>query len=351
MKGQTARALITFAFAAALLYMTSGFLVPLMIGAMIALLLHPLYDYLIERKNWGPGLTAALLTFGVTVLLILPATLLSIRGVRFAASRFEAWKDSPFFNGPGGDASLLESVTQIPLVSRAIAWTADILRMDQSDIIESIGGVLKGFGLRAADIATTILSSLPTIGVGLFLLILGMYFFLTDGHRIARFGRTNSVYPEEQTDEIAKKFKELCRSVLLASLVSGFVQTLIYVLAAAIGHVGNLGVVGFTVFLASFIPVVGGSPVTFGIATYYLLAGERTTGIILLVAAFLASVSDNFVRPIVLKGGANLHPLIAIVAVFGGLQVFGFSGVFLGPILAGMFFVFLEAQVQSRSSD
>ena len=350
MTARQARILIALFFGFAFLYLVWGFFTPLMLGAAIALLLHPVFDYLTFRKNWRSEWAAAGLTLGVTVLLILPATLLSIRGVRFTAARFEGWRDSPFLNGPGGDASLLESVTQIPFVSRAIAWTADALRMDQTDVLDSIGGVLKNLGLKAADILTSVLSSLPTLGVGIFILVLAIYFFLADGHRVSRFVRTNSVFPEEQTEEIFRRFSDLCRAVLLASIVSGMVQSFIYLLGGAIAGASDLVVLGFTVFIASFIPLVGSAPITFGLAAYFLLSGQKFTGFVLLGAAFLASVADNFVRPIVLKGGANLHPLIAVISLLGGLQIFGFAGVFLGPILAGMFFVFLDAFVKSREA-
>jgi predicted PurR-regulated permease PerM len=351
MTGRQARILITLLFGGIFAYLAWGFFIPLTLGAAIALLLHPVYDFFVLRKNWRSEIAAALLTFGVTVLLILPATLLTIRGVRFAAGRFAEWKASPFLNAPGGNASLLDSVSQIPFVSRGIVWTAEMLRMDQSDIIDSIGGMLKNLGLRAADFVTTVLSSLPTIGVGLFLLILGIYFFLADGDRVARFFRANSVFPEEQTEEIFDRFGQLCRSVLLASLVSGLVQSVIYLIGGVIGGGSNLVVLVFSVFLGSFIPVVGASPITFGLAAYFIISGQRFLGFSLLVAAFIASLADNFVRPFVLKDGANLHPLIAILALLGGLQVFGFAGVFIGPILAGMFFVFLEAQMKARESE
>jgi predicted PurR-regulated permease PerM len=349
--GRQARILVTLLFGCALIYVAWGFFVPLMLGAAIALLLHPLFDYLVARKTWRADLAAAVLTLSVTLLLILPATLLTIRGVRFATARFSAWKDSPFLNGPGGDASLLDSVSQIPIVSRSTAWIADVLRMDQADVVDSIGGMLKNLGLHAADFLTAILSTLPSAGLGLLLLILGIFFFLSDGHRVSRFFRTNSFFPNEQTEEIFNRFGDLCRAVLLASLVSGLVQAVIYLIGGAIGGVSDLVVLGFSIFLASFIPVVGAAPITFGLAAYFILSGQRFTGFTLLIAAFVASVADNFVRPIVLKGGANLHPLIAIVALFGGLQTFGFAGVFIGPILAGMFFVFLDAYGKTRHLD
>ena len=351
MTGRQARIAITLVFGLIFFYVAWGFFIPLMLGAAIALLCHPIYDFLVVRKSWRADLSAALLTFGVTVLLILPATLLTIRGVRFAAAQFTAWKESPFLNAPGGDASLLESVIQIPIVARGVDWTAGALRMDQADVLDSVGGMLKNLGLRVADLATAILSSLPSVAVGLFLLVIGIYFFLADGARVGRFFRVNSMYPDEQTQEIFDRFAGLCRAVLLASLVSGLVQAVIYVIGGAIGGVRNLVVIAFSVFLASFIPVVGAAPITFGVAAYLFLTGATFGGFALLIAAFVASVADNFVRPIVLKGGANLHPLVAIVALLGGLQIFGFAGVFIGPIIAGMFFVFLEAHSKTRHLD
>ena len=57
----------------------------------------------------------------------------------------------------------------------------------------------------------------------------------------------------------------------------------------------------------------------------------------MIVVGLMVATVDNFVRPIFLKGSGNLHPLVAFVAAFGGLQAFGFIGVFLGPIIAGLF--------------
>lgn len=351
MTSRNARVFITLFFGILLLVVSYGFFVPLILAAAIALLLHPAYDYLTLKKSWKTDLVAGLLAFGVTVLFILPVTLLSIRGVRFLAARFQAWKESPFLEAPGGDATLLQSITRIPGVSSLLVRVSDLLHMEEADLVDSVGSLLKSFGMRAAEVVTTGLSSLPSFLIGVFLLILGIYFFLADGDRVIRFFRVNSFFPEEQTEEIFHRFKGLCRAVLLASLVSGLVQALIYFLAGAVAGVDDLLVLGFLVFIGSFIPVVGAAPLTFGLAFYYIFTGLKFEGFTLLVAAIIASVADNFVRPVVLKDGANLHPLIAVVALLGGLRVFGPAGVFIGPILAGMFFVFLDAYVKSRHID
>ncbi|RYZ70848.1 MAG: AI-2E family transporter, partial [Proteobacteria bacterium] len=57
--------------------------------------------------------------------------------------------------------------------------------------------------------------------------------------------------------------------------------------------------------------------------------------------------SDNIVRPYVLKGGAEMHPLIGFVAAFGALDMIGFYGLFIGPIVAGLFFTLLPMVAKS----
>ena len=73
---------------------------------------------------------------------------------------------------------------------------------------------------------------------------------------------------------------------------------------------------------------------------------DRNAALVLLVAAMGVSLVDNVVRPWVLKGTGNLHPFLAFIAAFGGLQVFGFAGVFLGPILAGLCVTLLTSESQ-----
>jgi predicted PurR-regulated permease PerM len=48
--------------------------------------------------------------------------------------------------------------------------------------------------------------------------------------------------------------------------------------------------------------------------------------------------SDNVVRPWVQSSQTQLHPLLAVLGIFGGLELFGASGIVLGPIIAAMAF-------------
>jgi predicted PurR-regulated permease PerM len=63
---------------------------------------------------------------------------------------------------------------------------------------------------------------------------------------------------------------------------------------------------------------------------------------VLLAVGVVAGASDNVVRAYMLRGQAAMHPLVGLVAVFGGISMFGILGVFIGPILAAMFIALLK---------
>jgi predicted PurR-regulated permease PerM len=204
--------------------------------------------------------------------------------------------------------------------------------------------------VNAAQALGTFLTQLPSYGLGLGILLMATYFFLADGRAIGRWLRDHSVLDAHSTEKLIRSFTGACRSVILAGVASGLGQTFIFTLTAWIVGRTQVATLGLALFFASFIPVVGASPITFGVALHEFLTGNRSAAIALLAAAIAASFVDNVIRPWVLKGGANLHPLLGFLGVFGGIHLMGFAGVFLGPILLVLAGAVLEALSSKRQN-
>jgi predicted PurR-regulated permease PerM len=62
----------------------------------------------------------------------------------------------------------------------------------------------------------------------------------------------------------------------------------------------------------------------------------------MVACGLLAGLVDNFVRAMILKGRSKMHPLVSLVAIFGGIEMFGIMGIFLGPILAAVLIALLQ---------
>jgi predicted PurR-regulated permease PerM len=66
-------------------------------------------------------------------------------------------------------------------------------------------------------------------------------------------------------------------------------------------------------------------------------------GTVLLVVALIAGTLDNFLRPFLIRKGADLPLLLIFVGVIGGLVAFGLIGIFIGPLVLAVSYKLLEA--------
>jgi predicted PurR-regulated permease PerM len=87
--------------------------------------------------------------------------------------------------------------------------------------------------------------------------------------------------------------------------------------------------------ITALIPFVGASAVWIPAALYLFFVEERTLAAVLLAAygAGIVSVADNVIKPLVLHGQSNLHPLLALLSVLGGVQALGPIGILVGPMV------------------
>ena len=75
--------------------------------------------------------------------------------------------------------------------------------------------------------------------------------------------------------------------------------------------------------------------------------------ILLAWGAGVVGLVDNLVRPWIVSGRVQLHPLYVFFALLGGVQVFGIIGLFAGPVilsLATALLGMLEEDMKLRTS-
>jgi predicted PurR-regulated permease PerM len=101
--------------------------------------------------------------------------------------------------------------------------------------------------------------------------------------------------------------------------------------------------------LAAPIPFVGAALIWLPASLYLILFDNRFWPGVFLAIYGLAVVSmiDNIIKPFVLQGRTNLHPLLALLSVLGGVQALGPIGIFVGPMAV----IFLQAALLMLQSE
>jgi predicted PurR-regulated permease PerM len=80
-------------------------------------------------------------------------------------------------------------------------------------------------------------------------------------------------------------------------------------------------------------------------------SGQTLWGTVLLAFTIVAVTMDNFLRPYLIKKGADLPLLLIFAGVIGGLVAFGIIGLFIGPVVLAVTYTLLGAWVGGTKDD
>lgn len=115
-------------------------------------------------------------------------------------------------------------------------------------------------------------------------------------------------------------------------------------LIAGVPHAGLITAFAVVFCLAQMGPQI---PLFFGVGWLYS-QGQNTVATLFLVWSLGLGLLDNFLRPFLIKKGANLPFLLIFSGVVGGFLAFGMIGLFIGPVILGITFDLLKAWVNQK---
>jgi len=290
----------------------------------VAFTLDSLYQMLVARA-WRPWL-AALTSVSVATLGIFGAAtamgyLLISRGVAMAGALLESL-------GPDGPARAF--------ILRTSASFPRALQVES--LIGRLRGAAAGLAERAGMIAGAIANA--TFGgllTGLFM-VLTMYFVLRNWPLLVR--RAEEVLPlhPRHTRALLEEFRVVGRTTLLGTVVTGVVQGGLATLGYWVLGVPEPAFLGAATGVASLLPAVGTMLVWVPAGLFLVATGHAAKGVAELAYGLVVvvGVSDYLVRPKLVGAHGDMPALLMLIALLGGLEVFGIIGLVLGPVLMAL---------------
>lgn len=168
-----------------------------------------------------------------------------------------------------------------------------------------------------------------------FIFAVALYYFLADGPALIE--GTYRLIPVQQDyqRELFEEFGKVVRSVVLATFLAATAQGIATTFALALCGFDHLILLLIVAIVASLIPLAGTWLVWVPCAVVLVAKGQYFAAFMLSAwGSIVVGTMDNVIRAYVLNNDTKLHPLLALLAVLGGLQVMGIWGVFIGPIIA-----------------
>jgi predicted PurR-regulated permease PerM len=155
---------------------------------------------------------------------------------------------------------------------------------------------------------------------------------------VRRFGRRLA---DEQGDRMVVLAGQAIRGVALGVIVTALLQSALGGIGLAIVGVPFAGVLTAIMF-ALCIAQLGPILVLLGATAWAYASLGAGWGTFLLVWSLVVGLMDNFVRPVLIRRGADLPLLLIFAGVMGGLVAFGIVGIFVGPVVLAVAYTLLD---------
>jgi predicted PurR-regulated permease PerM len=326
------------AFVLAFAYVCRELLLPVALGGIFAVVLSPLHSRLGRSLGRASRAAPALVTLGVLVVVVTPITWMTWEAV-VAANELLA-SGAIGRAGDFGERSFRELA----------AWVG-IDAGDDAAVSEAVTGLFGRVSNAAGSVVAGELRALPTYMTELFLITLSFYYYLRDGGSLLAWLRRISPTGPRESEQLLYGMRHAIHGTVLGMFVVGLAQGGVCLIALLALRIPGAFLWGGVAAICSVLPVVGTAPVTVGAMIYLFAAGRPGGALAMLAVALFIAAIDNVIRPWVQSSHARTHPLLELLAIFGGLAALGPSGLFVGPVLAAMALWAIDGASRRPSGD
>lgn len=312
-------------------YLALEYLLPVFMPCILGILLAWLVVWIsgkLRCKNRVFRIILSVLIYGVVGLLIV---LLAVKGVN-AISGLIQWLPQVY-----------EKKLQ-PLVMLVYNWGVDTLEHLDPALLSALESVVESLlsGLKnlvslisgfAVNLVSGLATGIPSLIFSLLTMIFSTIFVVADYERISSFA-------SQHVPQIVKTVLTNIRIYLTDTL---FVVIRSYVLIMlltftelsilfAVFGIENPMVKAAFIAVLDIMPILGTGGIMIPWAVISLVLGYTKLGIELFVIYGIVTVIRNYVEPKIVGTQLGLHPIITLVAMFVGLRIFGFWGLFGLPV-------------------
>ena len=311
---------------------------------ILAVTLYPLQGRLKGMLGSKEGRTATLIVVIAIGILIVPIYLL---GTSIAASAEDAVATvkSGNFHIPPPDAS----VANWPIIGQRLY---DYWVQGAADLI----GLAEKFAPQLKGASLVVLSKLAGLGMGLLmfivaLIIAGVFMaYGENGHRSALQIATRISGPR-RGPQIAHLCTATTRAVAQGVVGIAFIQMLLIGVGFAAMGIPGAGLLALAVLLLGIMQLPT-SLITLPVIVFvFVTQGATLATIVFAIYVFLAGLSDNVLKPLLLGRGVDVPMPVVLLGALGGMVTGGIIGLFIGPVVLAvgyqLFWQWVEDQPQT----
>jgi len=340
---------ILLVIAALTLKVMADFLIPIFLALLLVVMFGPVHRWFVAKCKGHDRLAAGLTTAAILLIALIPMSLILTQAALEAKAFFGKGDAAPATTQPGrkkapiqkkapvqqaGDAEGLQlNLNMEGVANKAVEMAGKVgLSLKPSAVEDWLKKKLQEFLM---PLAMRTPGYLGRLALGIFVMIVSLYYFLVDGPEMIRTIMRLSPLDDRYEEQLISQFDQLSRAVVIATLLSAFTQGILAGIGFYFAGVDSVFLLMVLTMLLALIPFIGAAAVWVPVCLWLFFVDNSPVAAILLAVygAAIISMADNVIKPLVLHGQAKLHPLLALLSVLGGVTALGPIGIFVGPMI------------------
>jgi len=312
-----------------LIMQMTSFIPGLLGGLTLYILSRTLYFQLIYKKKWKKGLTALLFIIGYLLIISLPVYL-SITLVSPKINEIVQNQDKIVSNIQGISAKIADKTGY------------QVLSADTA----------KSISQKVSLLIPRLLNSTANLLANLLMMFFLLYYLLVNGKETEKYLDKMIPLKPRNIGLLATETKMMIRANALGIPIICIVQGAFAALGYWIFGVDDWGLWGFITGVFAFFPLVGTMIIWVPLAGYLFMQGHSWQALGLTIYSIIVTGNVDYVaRLSLMKKLGDVHPLITVLGVIVGLNLFGFIGLVFGPLLVSYFLILVKIYLNEFSPD
>jgi predicted PurR-regulated permease PerM len=230
------------------------------------------------------------------------------------------------------------SFLQTPTMSNL---TTQVLPMFLNFFLESLKGLV---------------FAIPNVLLQVFIALFLCYYLVRHGKSIVDNIEELLPMRKESRKRLAQQINHTIYGVLYGQIIVAVLQGIIATIGYFVFGIKSPIVLGILTIFFSFVPIFGTGIVWFPIVImkfFAAFAANDSTGMVMALGLLawcilLVAPIDNFLKPKIMSDKAKVHPALIMLGVFGGIALFGITGLILGPLILSILYELTRIYIQER---
>ncbi len=308
----------------------------LILAFLLAGIFRPVY--LLLCRGVAPWLASFITCVLVTIIVFVPLTF-CIGALSSEAMNLFHWsRDSNLL------LKLQQSLQNNTLAGRAQELLVGFgINFEPSDVTRLISDLSKSAGLFIYGKASGWAANIMSFVLQFCILIMVIFFLLMEIDRLIDFLSRLSPLPEDQDKLLMDKFMEISGVILVGNGISGLFQGVIGGIYFSLLGLNSPVLWGSVMAVLAFLPIFGIGAVLVPTSAFLFINGHTGQAILTLVFYGLLSFSMEYlVKPKFVSSQVKMHTLLVLLAILGGMSLFGILGIIYGPLIVTAFLTLSE---------